>query len=227
MATRPGVTPAPPGRRAGASARAQQPITGFFKKATAAEQAAARMEAIAAAAEEAREEASGPPPKRVPGRPRKLVLGLLAALEKPPAPEPPPDRGASKPRGDWWHPALIWPILREVAMRGCFATAVAGLVDRFPGESGGGGGGDGRVVRLLQGVRPHRGLAEVTVGHGGHGAWARGMVGRGHDGRAGAKPGGAGLGRQAGPAALGRIYNWMAARIGWQRMVMVLVCGSE
>ena len=138
MATRPGVTPAPPGRRAGASARAQQPITGFFKKATAAEQAAARMEAIAAAAEEAREEAaaSGPPPKRAPGRPRKLVLGLLAALEKPPAPKPPPDRGASKPRGDWWHPALIWPILREVAMRGCFATAVAGLVDRFPAVYG-------------------------------------------------------------------------------------------
>jgi hypothetical protein len=75
MATRPGVTPAPPGRRAGASARAQQPITGFFKKATAAEaaeQAAARMEAIAAAAEEAREEARGPPPKRVPGRPRNV-----------------------------------------------------------------------------------------------------------------------------------------------------------
>jgi hypothetical protein len=50
MATRPGATPAPPGRRAGASARAQQPITGFFKTATAAEaaeQAAARMEAIA------------------------------------------------------------------------------------------------------------------------------------------------------------------------------------
>ncbi len=135
MATRPGVTPGPPGRRAGASARDKQPITGFFKKATAAkaaEQAAARMEAIAAAAKEAREEAaaSGPPPKRAPGRPRKLVLGLLAALEKPPAPKPPPDRGASKPR---------WP----------------------------------------------------------------------------------------GPAVLGRIYNWMAARIGWQRMVMVLMCGSE
>ncbi len=49
MATRAGVTPAPPGRRAVASA--QQSITGFFQKATAAEaaeQAAARMEAIAA-----------------------------------------------------------------------------------------------------------------------------------------------------------------------------------
>jgi hypothetical protein len=58
MAALPGTTPAPPGRRAGASARTQQPITGFFKKATAAEaaeQAAERMEAIAAAAEEARE----------------------------------------------------------------------------------------------------------------------------------------------------------------------------
>ncbi len=60
------------------------------------------------------------------------MLGLLAALEKPLAPKPPPDRGASKPRGDWWRPELIWPILREVATRGCFATAVAGLVDRFP-----------------------------------------------------------------------------------------------
>jgi hypothetical protein len=98
-------------------------MTGFFKKATAAEaaeQAAARMEAIIAAAEEAREEAaaSGPPPKRAPGRPRKLVLGLLAALEKPAAPKPPLDRGANKPRGDWWRPDLIRPILREVATRG-------------------------------------------------------------------------------------------------------------
>jgi hypothetical protein len=136
MATRAGVTPAPPGRRAVASA--QKPITGFFKKATAAEaaeQAAARMEAIAAAAEEAREAreeaaASGPPPKR-PGRPRKLELGLLAALPKP-APMPPPEGGASKPQGDWWHPALIWPILREVALRGSFATAVSELIHRFP-----------------------------------------------------------------------------------------------
>ena len=74
MATRPGVTPAPPGRRAGASARAQQPITGFFKKATAAEaaeQAAARMEAIAAAAEEAA--ASGPL-----GGPARWCWGCLA-----------------------------------------------------------------------------------------------------------------------------------------------------
>ena len=136
MATRAGVTPAPPGRRAVASA--QQSITGFFQKATAAEaaeQAAARMEAIAAAAEEAREAreeaaASGPPPKR-PGRPRKLELGLLAALPKP-APMPPPEGGASKPQGDWWHPALIWPILREVALRGSFATAVSELIHRFP-----------------------------------------------------------------------------------------------
>jgi hypothetical protein len=52
------------------------------------------------------------------------------------------------------------------------------------------------------------------IGHGGQGAWwAWGMVGRGHDGRAGVKQktSGAGLGRQAGPAALGRIYIWMAA----------------
>ncbi len=114
MATRPGVTPAPPRRRAGASARAQQPITGLLKKATAAEAAelaAARMEAIAAAA-------------------KKLVLGLLAALEKPPAPKPPPERGARKPRGDWWRPELIWPLC--TTSRGWFSTAAAGLVDRFP-----------------------------------------------------------------------------------------------
>ncbi len=35
-------------------------------------------------------------------------------------------------RGGWWRSELIWPILCEVATRGCFATAVAGLVDRFP-----------------------------------------------------------------------------------------------
>jgi hypothetical protein len=65
------------------------------------------MEAIAAAAEEAREEeaANGPP-----------KLPVFAAQPKP----------------DWWRPELILPVLREVATRGCFATAVAGLVDRFP-----------------------------------------------------------------------------------------------
>jgi hypothetical protein len=91
------------------------------------------MEAIAAAAEEAREareEAAASGPLR-PGRPRKLELGLLAALPKP-APMPPPEGGASKPQGDWWHPALIWPILREVALRGSFATAVSELIHRFP-----------------------------------------------------------------------------------------------
>ena len=97
MAALPGTTPAPPWRRPGASASVQQPITGFFAKATAAEaaeQAAERMEAIAAAAEEAREareeEAANGPPKRAPGRPRKLPV--FAAQPKP-VPKPPPDRG--------------------------------------------------------------------------------------------------------------------------------------
>jgi hypothetical protein len=75
----------------------------------------------------------GRPPSGPLGGPARWCWGAGAgALEKPPAPKPPPDRGASKPRGDWWRPELIWPILREVATRGCFATAVAGLVDRFP-----------------------------------------------------------------------------------------------
>jgi hypothetical protein len=81
------------------------------------------MEAIAAAAEEAREEAaaSGPPPKRAPGRPRKLVLGLLGPrLTAAPASRGEIGGGPSS------------PILREVATRGCFFSAVAGLVDRFP-----------------------------------------------------------------------------------------------
>jgi hypothetical protein len=43
---------------------------------------------------------------------KKLGLGLLAAQEKPPAPKPPPERGAKKPRGDWWRPELIWPLCR-------------------------------------------------------------------------------------------------------------------
>jgi hypothetical protein len=105
MAALPGTTPAPPWRRPGASASVQQ-------------NGAERMEAIAAAAEEAREareeEAANGPPKRAPGRPRKLPV--FAAQQKP-VPKPPPDRGASKPRGDWWRPELILPVLREVALR--------------------------------------------------------------------------------------------------------------
>ncbi len=91
------------------------------------------MEADAAAAEERKasqaEAAANAPPKWAPGRPRKL-LGF-AALPLKPVPKLQPE-GASKPKADWWQPALILPILREVALRQNFATAVGALAYRFP-----------------------------------------------------------------------------------------------
>jgi hypothetical protein len=98
---RPWGLPHLPERPRATAARAQQPITSFFERATpeeAAEQAAERMEADAVSAEERKasqaEAAANAPPKRAPGRPRKL-LGF-AALPLKPVPKPQPE-GAIKP----------------------------------------------------------------------------------------------------------------------------------
>jgi hypothetical protein len=137
MATRPGAgaTPAPPWRQRQRPAAANHGIfpAGHRDGGRGAGRGAHGGHRCRSRGGEEAREASGDnePPKRAPRR-RKLGLGLLAALPKPPVPKPPPVGSASKPQGDWWHPALIWPILREVAMRGCSATAVAGLVNRFP-----------------------------------------------------------------------------------------------
>jgi hypothetical protein len=146
---RPWGRPDLPERPPPTAARAQQPITSFFERATpeeAAEQAAERMEADAAAAEERKaaqaEAAANAPPKRAPGHPR------FAALPLKPLPKPHPD-GASNAKADWWQPALILPILREVALRQNFATAVGALAYRFP--------------TIYGALAPTKPLSEVTV----------------------------------------------------------------